>query len=336
MPDRSFEDFVPGTQSVYGGITVSAEDIIAFASEYDAQPMHTDPEAARDSFIGELIASGWHTCALTMRMFYDHVLADSTSMGSPGVDQGSWVRPVRPGDTLRVRQTIVESRESRSKPEMGLVNLAFDVANQHDETVYTQSCWVMFGRRDVPPTAPRAMTPAAARPQAAEPGAETEAEIPPAVWFEDAVIGRETVIGSHHFTAEEILRFATAYDPQPFHTDAEAASQTHFGALCASGWNTAAAWMKVMLAYRNAETQQAERAGLSVGRLGPSPGFRNMRWLKPVYVDDVLSYRSTITDKRASATRPGWGIVSTHNKAFNHAGEEIFSFDGAVFREQRT
>ncbi|MGV6872849.1 MaoC family dehydratase [Pseudochelatococcus sp. B33] len=334
MPTHVFEDFVPGATTVYGGVTVNADDIIAFAREYDAQPMHTDPEAARKSFVGELIASGWHTCALTMRMFYDHVLADSSSMGSPGVDEGSWMRPVLPGDTLRIRQTVPETRPSRSRPEMGLVRFVFDVVNQRDEAVYAQSCWVMFGRRDAPADRPGGNASPSAPPQAA-PEAPA-ADRPPAVWFEDIAVGEEAVIGSHLFSAEEIVRFAGAYDPQPFHTDPEAARRTHFGGLCASGWHTAAVWMKVMLAYQTGEARRAAKAGLSVGRLGPSPGFRNLRWLKPVYAGDVLTYRTAVTDKRPTASRPDWGIVSTRNRALNGAGEEVFSFDGAVFWERRT
>lgn len=337
MPTHFFEDFVPGSQTEYGGITVDADDIIAFAREYDAQPMHVDAEAARKSFVGELIASGWHTCALTMRMFHDSMLAGSSGMGSPGVEEGSWVRPVLPGDTLTVRQTIPETRASRRRPEMGLVRFVFDVVNQRGETVYTQSCWVMFGRRGAdappPPAAAGAAAPSPA-PAAGEPTARPER--PPAMWFEDLVIGEEAVIGSHRFTADEILRFAGAYDPQPFHLDAEAAQQTHFGGLCASGWNTAAVWMKVMLAYQTGEARRALKAGQSIGRLGPSPGFRNLRWLKPVYVDDVLTYHTTVTDKRPTASRPGWGIISTRNRALNAAGEEVFNFDGAVFWERRT
>lgn len=332
MPTYAFEDFVPGTTSVYGGVTVSAEDIIAFAREYDAQPMHTDPEAARHSFVGQLISSGWHTCALSMRMFYDNVLIGSTSMGSPGVEEGSWLRPVLPGDELRIRQTVPEARASRSRPEMGLVRFVFEVLNQRDETVYTQSCWVMFGRRGADIASPATGTGASAP---AVEAVDQNRDRPPAVWFDDVVVGEDAVIGSHRFTPAEVIRFANAFDPQPFHTDPEAARQTHFGALCASGWNTAAVWMKVMLEYQTAEARRALKAGLTVGRLGPSPGFRNMRWLKPVYADDVLTYRTLVSDKRPTASRPGWGIVSTRNRAFNGAGEEVFSFDGAVFWEQR-
>jgi acyl dehydratase len=324
-----FEDFVAGDVVTYGSRTLSADDIIAFASEYDPQPMHVDAQAARMSFAGTLIGSGWHTCAVVMRMFYDHVLVDSTSMGSPGVDEGRWVKPVRPGDTLRVRQTIVETRASRSRPDMGLVDFAFDVLNQHEETVYRQRAWVMFGRRDA--------LPAAARPQERPPaGVPAQPEAPlagaPRLWLDDLAVGSTVALGSHHFTAEEIVRFAHAFDPQPFHTDPEAARGTHFGALCASGWHTAAVWMKLNVAYREAETRSADAPA---ARLGPSPGFTGLRWLRPVYAGDRLTYSSTITARRVSSSRPGWGIVETDNLAVNAGGETVFRFSGAVFWERQ-
>ncbi|MFT0891539.1 MaoC family dehydratase [Pseudochelatococcus sp. G4_1912] len=334
MPAFVFEDFVSGTITTYGGHTLHTDDIITFASEYDAQPMHTDPEAAKHTFVGQLIASGWHTCAVTMRMFYDNVLAGSSSMGSPGVEEGSWVKPVLPGDTLSVRQTIGETRVSRSRPEVGLVNFIFDVVNQRDETVYRQSCWVMFGRRGTQGwSAPKVASPAelAPTPQAEAGAAEDRL----ALWFEDIVVGDVANIGTHRFSADYIINYAKAFDPQPFHTDPEAARQSQFGGLCASGWQTGAVWMKLMIHYQVKQAYRAAKAGLQMGRLGPSPGFRNLRWLRPVFADDVLTYRTKIIDTRTTASRPEWGIVSTLNTAENAKGEPVFSFEGAVFWERR-
>lgn len=333
MPAFVFEDFVSGSVTIYGHQTLSSDDIVTFAREYDAQPMHTDPEAARHTFVGQMIASGWHTCAVTMRMFYDNILAGSTSMGSPGVEEGTWVKPVLPGDTLRVRQTIGETRPSRSRPEVGLVNFIFDVLDQRDEIVYKQSCWVMFGRRGAEGwDKPRDATPTAVLPPPAQDGA-TEDRL--ALWFDDIVIGDIANIGSHPFTPEYIIDYAKDFDPQPFHTDIEAARQSQFGGLCASGWQTGAVWMKLMISYQVKQAYRAAKAGLPMGRLGPSPGFRNMRWLRPVYAGNVLTYRTQIIDTRATASRPQWGVVSTLNTAENEKGEPVFSFEGAVFWERR-
>ncbi|MFD2251840.1 acyl dehydratase [Pseudochelatococcus lubricantis] len=345
MPANVFEDFVAGDVTTYGKRTVGEDDMVAFAQEFDAQPMHVDPQAARETFAGQLIGSGWYTCSIAMRMFYDNVLAGSSSMGSPGVDQGLWVRPVLPGDTLQLRQTIAGTRTSRSRPEMGLVNFVFDVFNQKDETVYRQDCWVMFGRREAwqnrnaenlngePAPASQGTQESPAADAAQQPGGAPDT--PARVWFDDLEIGDTASIGSHHFSAEEIIRFARAFDPQPFHTDPDAARETHFGGLCASGWHTASVWMKLTVAHRRAEARRAREAGAEVGRLGPSPGFTNLRWRRPVYAGDVLTYHSRVADKRISSSRPGWGIVSTVNSATNARGEPVFSFDGAVFWERR-
>ena len=129
-----FEDFPVGEVIVFGDKLVSAQEIIAFATEWDPQPFHVDAEAAKASQIGELIASGWHTGAMLMRMMCDAYLLDSASEGSPGIEEMRWQKPVRPGDRLTVRRTTLSARASRSRPAIGIVGLQFDVNNQHGET----------------------------------------------------------------------------------------------------------------------------------------------------------------------------------------------------------
>jgi acyl dehydratase len=146
-------------------------------------------------------------------------------------------------------------------------------------------------------------------------------------------VGDVSELGSFHFGAEEIVRFAREYDPQPFHVDPEAARRSLFGGLCASGWHTAAVWMKQMIAHRNAMEAEAARLGRPAARLGSSPGFKNLRWSKPVYAGDTIAYRAEITGLRPSASRPGWGLAFHRNSGTNQHGEEVFSFDGAVFWE---
>ena len=150
-----FEDFAPGMTIMLGPVAVSKEEIIAFATEFDPQPFHIDEIAARDSFVGTLVASGWHTCALNMQMFAQGLLLDSSGMGAPGIDTLRWLLPVKPGDTLRSRLTVTETRESKRRPHTGLVKTQFEVTNQRDEVVMTQSNWVIFGRRDASSIAPR-------------------------------------------------------------------------------------------------------------------------------------------------------------------------------------
>jgi acyl dehydratase len=130
-----FEDYVEGATSQYGEITLTAEEIMEFARRYDPQPIHVDPEyAARGPFSG-LIASGWHTAGVMMRLLADHFISHVASMASPGVDEIRWLIPVRPGDTLSIRVTVLETRRSRSKPDRGIVRSLVEVLNQNKEVV---------------------------------------------------------------------------------------------------------------------------------------------------------------------------------------------------------
>jgi len=124
-----------GPYHEYGPITVSEAEIVDFARRYDPQAFHTDPDFARTGPYGGLIASGWHTTALMMRPIVDHYLPTIASLGSPGVDELRWLRPVRPGDELRVRITVLSARRSESKPDRGILMSAVEVLNQQDETV---------------------------------------------------------------------------------------------------------------------------------------------------------------------------------------------------------
>ena len=135
--NRYFEDYEPGAVHEFGGIAVEEEEIISFARRFDPQPFHTDPIAAKQTVFGGLIASGWHTASLTMRLLVDNYVSRVASLGSPGVDEIRWLKPVRPGDTLSIRVTIVEAQRSRSKPNQGLVRSFTETLNQHGEAVMT-------------------------------------------------------------------------------------------------------------------------------------------------------------------------------------------------------
>ena len=157
---RHFEDYVPGAVCVYGEIAITTEAIVEFARRYDPQPMHTDPEAARRGRFGGLIASGWHTGAMMMRLFADHVLSPVSSMASPGLDELRWLHPVRPGDSLTLRVTVLEARLSRSKPEQGIVR---SLVERHGGSVSAQSDGTGHGSEFV------VRLPATAMPQSANP-----------------------------------------------------------------------------------------------------------------------------------------------------------------------
>jgi acyl dehydratase len=147
VPRFYFEDFEAGSVAQSASKLVTREEIIAYAAEFDPQPMHLDEEAARASMLGGLAASGWHTCAIAMRMMCDWFVLDSASMGAPGVDEVRWLRPVRPGDRLTLRRTVLETRTSKSRPDMGFVKLQFEMLNQSGDVVMTLVTPMMISRR---------------------------------------------------------------------------------------------------------------------------------------------------------------------------------------------
>ena len=148
------------------------------------------------------------------------------------------------------------------------------------------------------------------------------------IYYEDIAVGVRRELGSYTFTADEIKRFARQFDPQPFHLDEEAAKRSHFGALVASGWHTASVFMKL-------HSRMINETRTDVRKSGPSPGYRNLRWLKPVFAGDTLSYSTEVVRKRELASRPEWGIVFTHITAINQHGELVYEFEGSVLFARR-
>ena len=143
-----WEDFPVGKIMEFGGITVTAEEIMDFARKFDPQPFHLSEEGGKNSLFGGLCASGWHTCALAMRMMCDAYLLETASLGSPGLENIRWVKPVRPGDTLRVRCVVLEARPMESKPHVGLVLVRWEVLNQNNEEVAQMEGYGMYRRRN--------------------------------------------------------------------------------------------------------------------------------------------------------------------------------------------
>jgi acyl dehydratase len=142
-----WEDFAVGETLEMGSHRFTEEEIIGFARQFDPQPFHTDPQAAARSAFGGLVASGWHTCAIGMRLMVERTLERTASLGSPGVENIRWLKPVRPGDTLGYRRTVLDKRPSASRPEVGLVRHRWEALNQRGELVLTMEGWGMFGRK---------------------------------------------------------------------------------------------------------------------------------------------------------------------------------------------
>ncbi len=145
--ERYFEDYIPGAVFEYGEIRVDAGEIIEFARRFDPQDMHVDPEAAKRGRFGGLIASGWHTAAMMMRLFADNFLPKGASLASPGIDELRWLFPVRPRDVLRIRVTVLEATPSRSKPDRGMVRTLIEMLNQDGVVVMSLKPMNIIARR---------------------------------------------------------------------------------------------------------------------------------------------------------------------------------------------
>ena len=155
-------------------------------------------------------------------------------------------------------------------------------------------------------------------------------------YFEDIRIGDRSELGSHHFTAEVIKTFAARFDPQRFHVDEAEAERSHFGKLCASGWHTAFIWMRTLVDYRRRDADARRSRGEPVAKTGPSPGFRDMKWLKPVFAGDTIVFATEVLEMRPSNSRPEWGILRVHNTGTNQNGDLVISFVSTSFVERRS
>jgi acyl dehydratase len=298
--------------------------------------MHTDEEAAKATPVGGLCASGWHTCAIMMRMLVDGLLGRVASLGSPGVDEVRWRRPIRPGDVLSARYTIQEKRVLASRPDVGIAKVLVEAVDANGEVAAT---WLtnQLTRVRHPAAAPPAATqtlkgegtPIASLWDGPAEGRNAD------VCFEDRVIGETIDLGSHTFAREEIIAFAREFDPQPFHLDETAAKASLFGGLCASGWHTAALFIRGIIATRQKANAEALAQGARLAEYGPSPGFRDLKWFKPVYVGDTVSYRMRLVQKTDLRSRPNRGLLASAVQARNQKGEIVFAVTSQILADRR-
>jgi acyl dehydratase len=329
------EDLAVGEPYRFGHKVVTAEEIIAFGRAFDPQPMHTDPEAAKASPVGGLCASGWHTCAMMMRMVTDGLLGRVASLGSPGVDEVRWRRPIRPGDTLSARYTVQEKRVLASRPDVGISKVVVELVDASGEV---PAMWVsnQLTRVRHPGPAPTA----SAKPKAEKAPIASLWDGPAGIgegdaFFEDRVVGETGDLGSHTFTREEIIDFARQFDPQPFHLEEEAAKASLFGGLCASGWHTAACLIRGIVVTRQQANAEARARGVRLATYGPSPGFRDLRWFKPVYVGDTISYRARLIEKIDLKSRPNRGLLANAVQGRNQKGEIVFAVTTQILADRR-
>jgi acyl dehydratase len=148
MQKLHYEDFVEGSVQDFGPRSITREEIIEYAREFDSQPMHMDEEAAKQSLLGGLAASGWHTCCFMFRMMYDYFISNTASLGSPGIEETKWLRPVRPDTPFTLRLHILDKRVSKSRPEMGLVRMRAQLLDGNGAAVVDQTSTLLIGVRE--------------------------------------------------------------------------------------------------------------------------------------------------------------------------------------------
>ena len=331
------EDIEVGKPLMLGGKTVTKEEIVAFARAYDPQPIHLDEEAARHSIVGGLCASGYHTCAIMMRMVVDGFLGRAASLGSPGVDEVRWLKPVRPGAQVRTRFTPLEARVLGSRPDVGISKVLVELIDARDEVLAN---WLtnQLTRLRAPASAPvKASAEKSARNPLVSLWDDTAVTVQayPDLYFEDRQVGQTTDVGGHTFTRDDIIGFARSFDPQPFHLDEEAAKASLFGGLCASGWQTAAYFIRGVITTRQAANEAARARGVPLATYGPSPGFRNLRWFKPVFVGDTIEYRTRVADKVDLKSRPDRGLLVSEVQGRNQKGEIVFAITSQMLVQRR-
>ena len=330
------EDIEIGKPILMGPKLLTKEEIIAYARAFDPQPMHLDEEAAKATLVGGLCASGWHTCALMMRLLCDGLINRMAGLGSPGVDEVRWRKPVRPDTQLSVRYTAQEKRTLASRPDVGVSKVLVELVDSNGEVPCT---WLtnQLTRVRHPALAAADRAPGKDKPAPVDLWANAPASAPTKAdaFFEDRAIGEISDLGCHTFTRDEIIAFAREFDPQPFHLDDAAAKGSLFGALCASGWHTAAFFIRGVVTTRLAANAAARAEGRRLPRYGPSPGFRNLAWYKPVYVGDTVSYRARLTDKIDLKSRPERGLLASLVQGRNQKGEVVFSVISQILAERR-
>lgn len=331
------EDLEVGVNYPLGARTLSKAEIIAFGRAYDPQPMHIDEEAAKHTLVRGLCASGFHTCGLMMRMCCDGLLNRVASLGSPGVDEVKWMKPVRPDDRHTAVYRVLEKRDLASRSDVGMSKITLELTNAAGELAASWVSNQLTRRRTPLAPQPRPSQSSSRPPPLADiwSGPAQPAGQSADGYFEDRQLGETVVFPGHTFARDEVIAFASQFDPQPFHLDEEAAKASLFGALCASGWHTAAIFIRSIVVARMSANARARDRGEKLPAYGPSPGFRNLRWLKPVYVGDCIEFRARIAQKIDLKSRPDRGLIVNDVQGRNQKGEVVFAITSQIMAERR-
>jgi acyl dehydratase len=330
------EDLEVGNSYTSGSRLVTKDEILAFGRAYDPQPMHVDEEAAKSTIVGGLCASGYHVCAIMMRLVCDAVLNRVASLGSPGVDEVRWFKPVRPGDVVHVTYTIQDKRVLASRPDVGAAKVLVELHNDKGEVAanWVTNQFTRLRTPGVPPSQPKSRR-VRESPVSLWDAPGTGIGLKPDFYFEDREIGETFDLGAHTFAKDEIIAFARQWDPQPFHLDPAAAEGSLFGGLVASGWHTCAIYIRGLVGARQKASAEARAKGVQLAVYGPSPGCKNLSWPKPVYVGDTVEFRSRLTQKVNLKSRPNRGLLVITSQGRNQNGELVFGITSQILVERR-
>jgi len=300
-----FEDFPIGKSFEFGRYEVSASLLSSYAAAFDPRPDHPVP---RES-IEQATASPLQLCAILMRMNFDGWMRGTSARGAPGVDEVVLRQPVHAGDVLRCQVSVLQARVSQSKPELGLIQFRHDLMNSRS-LVMTQTNFVMFGRRAHGEHGSEQR--AQAKISTPSPAAPAATVAMPTTWTREA-LGKCVGLGTTTFSAESIIAFARVYDPQSFHVDEIAARTGPFGALAASGWHTASAWMRAFV-------DACHNNGAVPGRL---VAIRDLRWLRPICAGDSITWDVTPLDLADDGSTT---TLTSRNGGVNQHGDRVFDF----------
>ncbi len=328
---RSFEELRVGESFSFGPYEMTEDRVVEFARSFDPQPMHLDPEAGRASPLGGLAASGWHTAAVAMRLFHDAWLKRARSAGSPGIARNAWPRALMANETVRGEGKIVAKRPLRSRPGLGLAEIEIAMRGSAGGAEVLQARWsVLFERSEADPPPENGAVGERATADDAPPATRSEASLPTlsALYLDGSEPGQSYFLGETSASEAEIVAFARAFDPQPFHVDARAAEAGPFRGLCASGWHSCALWMRTNVLARQAilaDLTEAERRSLEHSA-AVGLGFESLSWRRPVRPDRRLLAFMTMLEARESRSRPGWGIARWRSELTDADGNLVLRF----------
>lgn len=330
---RTFEDFPVGSKAELGVTRMLDRSTIEHFRETWDPALPFEP---RDDH-KPTTASRWHVCGALMRMICDSFLLETAGLGAPGMQDLRWHQAVHAGETLTAQYTVRDARVSARRPELGIANLVYDMRNQHDDLVFSWTCTHLMRTRLglEAAEAERAQEPepnsAPVKRGDADPSAshgQTD-DVEHNAIERPLTVGQTTRLGTHTFERDAITAFAAEHDPQRFHLTEAGARDSLFGALCASGWHTIAAFAHLRAAHGLAVSQAYKAAGLTPPTVRFVDHVPQLRWMRPVFVDACLTYTTEIRALEPRPSNQGAQRVLRRVSAANTASETVFTLDYA-------